>query len=409
MKRVYLLIVALVAILLVYNPINSLLGVVIHKALPHSIFIMLVGLVVAAWYRWKKSGLTAFSEAPTAIKLAAALLVWCAINVLYGLASTSEAIRGLNVDFGGVILFVILWLVVPSAQEAKRLRQVMLAGLALIAIFAIPDIISATAFEGWAHFLPLHTIEDRIPQIRSLTTGPNPFGTLLTVTAFIVVMVFDNPVAVGVGVAICGVLMGLTYARSAWIGAAVAAGGYFAYQWLKLKQITVWPIILAVAIIVSGAAGAIRFHEGPAGVFIHGKSTEEHQQAASVAARSTASEPWSRKVFGYGLGMAGPIVLTSPSTIKQIQHLPYLQPITESWYIQVLQEIGFIGLLIYVCLYVEVTRKLWLRDKLTAFLAIGLAVNAVTLEIWAADANLNLLFWALAALSLYSNRKHVTS
>jgi hypothetical protein len=409
MKRVHLLVVALLAILLVYNPINSLLGVVVHKALPHSIFIMVIALVIAACYRWKKDGLKAFTQSPLAVKLAAGLILWCGINTLYGMASKAEAIRAINVDFGGALLFIIVWLIVPSMDEAKRLRQVMLAGLGLIGIFAIPDIISANAFETWANYLPLHTIEQRIPQIRSITSGPNPFGTLLAVAAFIVVTVFDSPWVVGVGVGICGLLMGLTYARSAWIGVAVAAGGYFAYGWFKQKQVTVWPIILAVTIIFGAGAGAVRFHEGPAGVFIHGKSTEEHQQAATVAAQSTVSEPWSRKIFGYGLGMAGPIVLSDPHTLKQIQNLPYLQPITESWYIQVMQEIGFIGLVIYLWLYVEVTRKLWIRDKLIAFLAVGLAVNAITLETWAADANLNLLFWALAALSLYSARNHAKS
>lgn len=406
MKRVYYVVVALVAILLVYNPINSLLAIIVHRGLPHSIILLVLALLVAAFYRWRQEGLKPFFEAPKAVWLATALLVWTLVSIVYGYASMGEAIRGLNVDFGGLFVFLTIWLLRPSALAARRLYQVMLAGLCLIGTFAIPDIISAVPFETWANYLPIHYVVGKIPQVRSITTGPNPLGTLGTVASFLVVLLWSSGWLTWVCMAIIGLIMGLTYARSAWIGTAAAAGGYFVYTWMRTKRVAVWPIVLALAILIGAASGAVRFHEGIAGVLIHGQSTVEHQQAVTKVAKSTGSESMRDKLLGYGIGMAGPVVLTSPSTLRDIKyHHPYLQPISESWYIQLLQELGVVGIVLFLWLYFEVTRQLFRRNVVLAFLAIGLAINALTLEIWAADANLNILFWAMAALGLYAHSR----
>ncbi len=409
MKRVYQLVALLLGGLLVYNPINSLLAVTAHRGLPHSLYFAIVALLLAAWYRWAQDGLGAFAKAPAPVVAATALMLWCGVNLTYGLASHGEAIRGLNVDFGGILLFLTVWLIRPGKVASRRLIWTMLAAVAFIILFAIPDFVAPFKFEHWAGYGMMHYVQGNIPQIRSLTPGPNTLGTLMTVAAVLAAMLIPNIWAMSAFMILIGLTMGLTYGRSAWIGAAIAGGGFIVYSWLKSRRVVIWPVVLGVAIIAGASLGAMRYHAPIIRVNKHGKSNAEHQAAAVAAARNTLQESAFEKIFGYGLGMAGPIVLTSPSTLQIIAHHPDLDPITESWYLQLMQEIGLIGLLVYLWLYLVTVKDLFRKNVLVALLAIGLAFNALTLEIWAADANLNLIFWTLAGLVLYSQQAKAES
>lgn len=398
----YWLATTLVAILLVYNPVNTLLSIVIHRELPHSLILMLLGLLAAMIYRWQADGLNSVRKVPLAVKLAVVLFAWSVLNVLYGYASLGQSVRGLNVDFGGIFLFLTVWLLKPDAVTARRLKQLMLGVLAFITAFAIPELVSVKKFGDWAGYTETHFVVNKIPQIRSITTGPNPFGTLLGFMSYLVVLVFSRGWIVNLSMVPIGLLAGLTYARSAWGGAAVVAGGFFFYSLLKRRRFVAWPLILGAAILVGASIGAIRYHEGITGVLLHGKSTEQHKEAAVTAAKNAADESWRDRILGYGLGMAGPVVLADPATSELTKQYKNLNSISESWYLQLSQEIGFVGLLIYLWLYYEVTRQLFRRHVLVGFVALGLAVNALTLHTWAADANLNLMFWTLAGLTLYA-------
>jgi hypothetical protein len=409
MRRVYVVLLAAVAIVLVFNPVYTLFTILSQGVAPAGFvnlvkftpYLLLIGgLAGAVFWRVRQSGLSAFRSAPLEIKLAAAVLGWSIITVTFSSAGPWQSLRGLNVDFAGLLLFITVWLLAPNLENGRRLRYVILGVLGFLAVLSIPEYFWNHAFRVWSgHSLVYHYVGD-IPQLRSLASGPNPFGTLIELAAILVAMTLKNGRSIAIWMVPAGLLLGMTYARSAWIGAAVAGGGYFFYVLAKQRKIVWWPLVLGGSILLGGAIGMVTYNETITGIFTHGQSTDQHAQSAHDALKKEYSQSAPQILFGHGLGTAGPVVLDNAEAKKND-----LPKIVESWYIQLVQELGIVGLSLYLWLYVVVTRELFRKQVLAGFLALGLAANALTLHIWSADANINLLFWTAAALVLYVGAK----
>ena len=414
MRRLSTGVLTAIGIILAFNPVYVLMTLVLGGYLPNAAliglkylpFVLLVaGLAVAAVWRWRVVGRPGWRDAPHEIQVAVALLGWCMLNIAWSSASVWQSMRGLNVDFAGVLLFVTIWLLRPKLVWEGRLRWVMLATLGGLLVLAIPESLWNQAFRLWSrHDLAIHYVVQTIPQLRSLTSGPNPFGTLMVLLAGILALLVagrrSKPAwllpALMVPVGLC---LGLTYARSAWIGGAVGIGGYFVYRLWHDKRFVVWPVVLGLAILAGASFGATRYHEGVWNVLTHGKSTEEHAQIAKEAADEAYRQTLASTLFGHGLGTAGPVVFgTKAGASGDVG-----SQVAESWYIQLFQEIGIIGLALYCWLYVAMTRRLFRFHLFVGWLAVGLAFNAITLHTWSADVNVNVMFWTLAALTLYAS------
>jgi hypothetical protein len=274
----------------------------------------------------------------------------------------------------------------------------MFGAIAFLVVLTIPEVINNHAFRIWSHHpLDNHFVAGTVPQLRSLTSGPNPLGTLLSVFAALVVLQVKNTIWRYCLLAVTGIASGLTYARSAWLGTAVMGAGVFIKS-LRTKKIIYWPLFLGLFILVGTALGAVRYHTPISDILLHGKSTESHGVTAAKAIQSETKQ-FALTVVGYGIGTAGPVVYGTP-----LENTGKYPTITESWYLQLIQEIGLIGIILYGWLYYGLIRSLFKQDSnsIVGWLAIGLAVNAVFLHTWSSDANLNLMFWALAGLTLFS-------
>lgn len=145
----------------------------------------------------------------------------------------------------------------------------------------------------------------------------------------------------------------------------------------------------------------MRYHEGVINVLTHGKSTDEHAKTAENSLKATAHQSLLQTTIGHGLGTAGPVIFGTLEEKKTD-----VPKIVESWYLQLIAEIGIIGLSLYLITYISLIRTFF-RKKLPlyAWLTIGLGVNAITLHTWSADVNLNVMFWSLAALAIFSMSK----
>ena len=115
-------------------------------------------------------------------------------------------------------------------------------------------------------------------------------------------------------------------------------------------------------------------------------STEAHFAANQTAAKDVLDHP-----LGQGPGTAGPASF-------------YTQPakISENYYLQVAQEVGLIGLGLFIAIAYLVAKSLYTQrqELLPAVLFssfIGLSLSALFLHTWAQD-EIALIFWGLAGL-----------
>lgn len=398
---------ALLAGIICFNPLYTFFSIILGDHLPNAakylVYPALIAVpIVALVFRLRSSGLP--RNLPRYIWAALILLIWAMISMSFSDVGLKQSARGLSIDFAGLFIFLAIWLWAPYERMSNLLRWVILGTLSFLLVFTVPELINNHSFRIWSnHPLESHFVAGTVPQLRSLTTGPNPLGTLMTVMAAVIVLQVRNKWWRYGLLAVTGLTSGLTYARSAWLGSALLGAGVF-FQNLKKKKAVIWPIVLALFMILGTAIGAVRYQTAVSDIFFHGKSTEQHGEAAAQAIQSS-SDHSAPTLIGYGIGTSGPAVLDTP--FANDKKYP---KITESWYLQLVQEIGIIGLGLFCWLYFEVLMALFKKSQfIVGWLAAGLALNALFLHVWSTDVNVNVFFWTLAGLSLFSKHANKTN
>lgn len=137
-------------------------------------------------------------------------------------------------------------------------------------------------------------------------------------------------------------------------------------------------------------------HSSPGEPLFEG-STQDHLVATHQGIKEAVQHP-----FGLGLGSAGPASFYSRNDSR----------IAENYYVQIAQEVGVLGLFIFMAIIIGVGARLYKLavyekrdDALSAFAAlIGISIVALLLHAWADEATAY-VWWGLAALTLYSNRQ----
>ena len=397
------MIFALLVGTIIFNPAYALLDILLGSQFPDVIKYLLYVLVLTALlgvfaYRLKDGVPLRDKPVPSFILAAAALLIWTIITISFSDVGLKQGLRGLSVNFIGILLFITIWMWRPTKKYATRINWTIFYTLVFLMVITLPELINNHAFRLWSgRPLDNHFVAASLPQLRSLTPGPNPLGTLMTVLAAVTVLMVSNKWWRYGLLTATGLTSGMTYARSAWLGAATMGSGTF-FQGLGMKRFKLWPVILGLSMLTGIALGAVRYQTPIADIFFHGESTEQHQEAAVQAAESGARNT-TPTLIGYGIGTTGPVVLDTP--IASDKKYP---KISESWYIQLVQEIGLIGLALYLWFYMAVLRAIFKKDRsnIIGWLGVGLAINAIFLHVWSSDMNVNLMFWTLAGLSLFS-------
>ncbi len=195
------------------------------------------------------------------------------------------------------------------------------------------------------------------------------------------------------------VVLFYTRSRSAWIGAAVALVVLCVLQFNKrqLKQAT----LAAIPLCLVGLA--ILF--GLRNTYLV-QNTLFHTDENSKSARSSNSEHWLNSAngakdavshpLGQGPGSAGPASFYNTNATK----------IAENYYLQIAQEVGFIGLALFTAInsllvtqLLPNRRQLWPAVLLASFA--GICVINLFLHGWADD-TIGLIWWGLAGATAYA-------
>ncbi|HVU60014.1 MAG TPA: O-antigen ligase family protein [Candidatus Saccharimonadales bacterium] len=317
---------------------------------------------------------------------------------------------GLIVNCRFLLFFVAVWVIalaVPGLSAAwRRLAfwpAAMVITFGLLQYFVLPyDFLRHFGYSS-ATIFPYADINNNVHYIRILSTlrGANPLGAYLVVVLSLVLASWQRLrqwryalLAGGAAAALA-----LSFSRGAWLGAvaAVAVLGV-----ARLRTARAWrAAAMGVAgLMIIAAVGAAVLHDNTAfqNIFWH---TQEHSAVATtsdaghVSALSSGLHDLIHQPFGRGTGTAGPASVYNKSHPARL---------AENYFIQIGQETGWLGLLLFVGINVLLARLLWRRraDRLALGMVAALAglaaVNLFT-HAWADD-TLAYVFWGLAAMAL---------
>lgn len=278
----------------------------------------------------------------------------------------------------------------------------------LLEIFVLPRNFLTHFGYNSKTIMPYQTINNNSRYVRILSTlrGSNPLGAYLVIPLSLATVLFIRGKKrwQTVVIFLAGlIVMFFSYSRSAWIGLAVAVA-LSIYWGLKSKKIKKSLLYIAIGMLVILGITAIieRHNHRFQNIFFH---TQTH--SASKISSDQAHINYLRAGFdqliteplGKGPGTAGPASVYNNHPAR----------ISENYYIQIGQEVGWLGLVVFIAINILVALSLWARRQDTLSLAlltsfIGLAVVNMVLPAWTDD-TLCYLWWGLAAIAIAQKPK----
>lgn len=337
---------------------------------------------------------------------------------------------GLAINLRIVSIFlvgsVVFYYIRPDKKELIRLLIVpacLVVVFGLLQMFILPyDLLSYFGYKEGVTIAPFNTIDQQIDQLRIMSTlrGPNPLGAYLILPGVLLVgllvAILDRTKKdstriilrkfVGLSVVFIGLLIILygSHSRSAWLGFVISAGVY-----LMVKLSTKWRLILVsvglVAVII-GSVGIYQLRDTSfvQNVILHDNpeigpvqtSNSDHTLAIKNALGDIKQDP----LTGCAPGCAGPASFYDPDGAK----------LSENYYLQIAQEVGVVGLWLFIAINVLVGIQLFKRRQDPLALAlfaslIGISVANLLLHVWADD-TLAYVWWGLAGAVLVKSYKN---
>lgn len=246
------------------------------------------------------------------------------------------------------------------------------------------------------------TVDNNPNALRAFATmrGPNTLGAYLILPLILALLALIREpknlwagLSVGLGV----VALAMTSSRSAWVGLLAAffmlvllsepAKKFMrGFAWLLIPILALGFIFLWVAANVPSLRLAV-FHSTTGDLSLTEGSIDKHWQATVDGAKSVIDRP-----LGKGIGTAGPASFYNQDGPS----------IPENYFVQIAEEMGVIGLGLFVALNIAVARKLWQqrhqawpRVLLASF--VGLTVVNLFLHGWSDDPTA-MTWWGIAGL-----------
>lgn len=326
-----------------------------------------------------------------------------------GIISDQSLLFGIGVGLRYLTFFVVVWLVAQKTNLLHRLWQRAVsipAGIVIIYGLVQQFVLDKNFLTHFGYsqttILPYQTVDlkDGYVRAQSLLRGPNPLGIYLSfVITFIVGQFYrfkSSRFWSGWALLSATVLLFFTYSRSAWISTVISIGVWLMITLPKkyLKRIaSIGLISLALLAALVFIARDVNFIQN---AFFHTDETSRSSQSSNQA-RGTALVNGLKDVrenpLGQGLGTAGP----ASARNKQVK-------IAENYYIQLAQEVGIIGLFIYLSIAFVVMIELFRRRQTVMASVlfasfIGISVASLVSHAWTDD-TISLIWWGLAAIAL---------
>lgn len=333
---------------------------------------------------------------------------------------TAATAAGLAIDLRYVLYFALVYVLVRLMPQYRRiLVQIGIIGAFIIVCFAtlqffLPaDILSHIGY-GANTIQPYLTV-DKNPdfvRVNSTLRGPNPLGAYAGLVLGLLAAAWlrgrlalrDKKIATGTGVlTLCSLAaLWLSYSRSAG-GAAIiiVAIAVLTIVGRKLSR-RVWIGGAVVAFALVGGlilardtpfVSNVLLHENPDGGSAI-SSNDAHVSSLEMGIQRTLSQP-----LGAGVGSTGSASLHADSTV-----------IIENHYLFVAHEVGWVGLALFMWIFICILQKLWKnrRDWLSLGVfasGIGFALIGLLQPVWADD-TVSIVWWGLAAIAVATGGKY---
>lgn len=293
-----------------------------------------------------------------------------------------------------------------SLQEKLTLKKTYITMSVAIACLAIVErffpikywnnwnIISPDTVFGWGWH---HAAS--FSQSASVFGGPNQLASYLLPALFLLMVGIKNQKSVRfiiwhcIGVLVILLTVFFTVSRSVWIGLAFASTIYFLFYtkkyWVKLTSLAV--LILLISAAVFAYKSNITFNS----ILTHGGQTG-HIESLKISLSEIVQRNWGERVIGAGLGTAGPLSIKYGNGI-----------ISESWYLQLVLEIGILGLFFYLALIISLLYNLHRRGETGLVLGLlSVSITTIFLHTFADNPALAYTLFILIALPLNNGRNH---
>lgn len=251
---------------------------------------------------------------------------------------------------------------------------------------------------------PFIAVDNKPEYIRLQSTfrGPNPLGAYLALVITTLSALFlarKQQLAVASLGLFSLLAMFFSYSRSAWIGLAVSILVLFFISDISKRLRQLFLVAMLGGVLVFGV-GILLFQDNNyiQNTVFHSDENSTSSQSSNAqrtGALSTGLQESVREPLGRGLGTAGPASARNNGEVR----------IAENYYIQLAQEVGIIGLLMFLAICAMAAKELWWRRKnqmlarvLLASLA-GISVINLVSHAWAYDV-LSMMWWGLTGISL---------
>lgn len=389
---------------------------------PEVVFALLAPIAVYLW--WHKPQLRQ--------ALGCDVLLWCmaayiALHLILGawaLHTGQVNLKALGtaliLNLRPMVFFLLAWVAASYSPWLKQHWRALVLGPALLVIsfgilqaWVLPADVLRHAGYGPTTIVPYEAVDQKTAyaRVQSTLRGPNPLGAYLIIIATAIAAIGvktwkrRDTRTQGFGLlAATLVVIFYTYSRSAYIGVVVALMvlGWLALRHERAKRILVMCLI-GLALVGSLGLVLLRNNDHVQNVFFH---TDEHSQSArsSNQDRAFALQNGLRDIIhqpvGRGPGTAGPAS----------QHNNHAPRIAENYYLQLGQELGLIGLGLFVVINVYIVQRLWQRRADTLALTLlasfaGITVVAMLSHAWTDD-TLAIVWWSFAGVALATKPIH---
>ena len=362
-------------------------------------------------FHTSKRRLTWLIVAYLALLGAAAVWAWVHNDV-----TAKAAAYGVLLQSRYLVFFLLAWAVAVRTQRfERRWPKLLFWPAAAVVVFGLLQVFVLPA-DFLRHFgygpdtiKPIATINNNLEYQRYFSTlrGPNPLGAyLLLPIAALTALLLRNPKSWNwlKGTLLAGsvLLLFFSHSRSAWIGATAAITTVLLLsiprQWLRRHAKKLIGATLAGGLITVGLVAALwsdpafqnaLFHTEDASTVVL-SSNDQRASALHQGMQQALQEP-----LGRGPGTAGP---------ASVYNQPHPVRLAENYYLQTAQEIGLLGLGLFVAILLSVGNVLWDRRSSPLALAlfaslIGISIVNLLSHAWTDD-TLAYVWWGLAGIAV---------
>jgi len=328
--------------------------------------------------------------------------------------SSTSILAGLMIDLRYVLFFGLVYIAVTLYPTLRKpflmaffVGAFVVAAFALLQVFVLPPDILRHIGYNETTIMPYMTVDDNPAFIRINSTlrGPNPLGAYAVIVLALLFAAWlktnaakvrrpllpVSVIAIGSFVAVWA-----SYSRSALVAAIVAIGLVVLAIAGRRISARAW-VVLAVIVLLTGVGlFAARDSNFVANVLLHDDMSTGAAVTSNAGHVSSLSEGVDRMVhqpLGGGIGSTGSASIYGDAPL-----------VIENQYLFIAHEAGWLGLGLFLILFIKVIQQLWGRraDWLAAGVfasGIGLALIGLLLPVWVDD-TVAIIWWGMAAVAL---------